>query len=200
MPMDPSYPADRLTFMMTDAQVPIILTKKSLLDGIPQHGAKIVCLSDDEIIREQAKENPLTTATSDDLVYVIYTSGSTGQPKGVALPHRVLSNLISWQLKNTILSEGASTLQFTSLSFDVSFQEIFTSLCSGGSLIMIPELIRQDIANVAIFIANKNIDRLFLPFVALQQLAEVIQRGNLCINLREVSNSRRTIANNSSNI
>ena len=187
VPMDPSYPAERLTFMMTDAQVPIILTKKSLLDGIPHHGAKIVYLSDDEIIREKAKENPLTTATSDDLVYVIYTSGSTGQPKGVALNHHVLSNLITWQLKNTTLSEGASTLQFTSLSFDVSFQEIFTSLCSGGSLIMIPESIRKDMENVATFIANKNIDRLFLPFVALQQLAEVIQRGNLCINLREVS-------------
>ncbi|MHC4454089.1 MAG: non-ribosomal peptide synthetase, partial [Planctomycetota bacterium] len=186
VPMDPLNPTERLTFMMADARVPVVLTTKSFLDGIPHNGAKIVCLSDEEDIREQAKENPSTKATSDNLVYVIYTSGSTGQPKGVALPHHAISNLISWQLKNTTLSEGARTLQLTSLSFDVSFQEIFTSLCSGGSLILIPESIRQDIENVAIFIANKKIDRLFLPFVVLQQLAEVIQRGNLCISLREV--------------
>lgn len=186
VPMDRSYPTERLTFMMVDAQVPIILTTKNLVDKIPHHGAKIVCLSDEEIIREQVKENHFTTTTPDNLVYVIYTSGSTGQPKGVALPHRAISNLISWQLKNTTLSGGARTLQFTSLSFDVSFQEIFVSLCSGGSLIMMTESIRQDIEQVAIFIAYKNIDRLFLPFVALQQLAEVIQRNNLCIGLREV--------------
>src|SRR5205085_3030286 len=122
-----------------------------------------------------------------NLAYVIYTSGSTGKPKGVAMRHGPLTNLIPWQNQDSTPRRGARTLQFTSLSFDVSFQEIFATLCSGGTLILPSDDIRRDMERLLQYISDTDVDRLFLPFVALQQLAELFA-GNpsLHLKLREV--------------
>ncbi len=110
-----------------------------------------------------------------DLVYTLYTSGSTGMPKGVELPHQALSNLIQWHWEDygRILM-SARTLQFSSLSFDASFHEIFSTLSSGGTLICISEEMRMEFGELIELIRNRDIERLFLPFVALRHLADVI--------------------------
>ena len=102
--------------------------------------------------------------------------------------HRPLMNLIWWQLKNSrSAAGGARTLQFTSLNFDVSFQEIFATLCAGGTLVLIREESRRDPRLLWQFIASEKIERLFLPFVALQQLAGAFDRRLAqSIGLREV--------------
>ncbi len=86
------------------------------------------------------------------------------------MPHRTLVNLISWQQRE--LGPGGRTLQFAPLSFDVSFQEIFSTLCAGGTLVLVPKKLRQDPVGLWRFIRLQKIQRLYLPFVALQQLAE----------------------------
>ncbi|WP_208346660.1 amino acid adenylation domain-containing protein, partial [Aetokthonos hydrillicola] len=123
----------------------------------------------------------------DNLAYVIYTSGSTGKPKGVAMPHRPLVNLITWQWQNSTVDFTARTLQYTPISFDVSFQEIFATLTTGGTLVLIPEQTRRDPIALLQFLNQMRIERLFLPFVALQQLAEVAQMESIIpTSLREV--------------
>ena len=172
VPLDPAYPKERLAFMLADTQAPVVLTKADLVAGLPKHKACVVCLDTDwEVISRNSNANPTSSVTLDNLTYVIYTSGSTGTPKGVALEHRSLSNLISWQLQST-LNSTARTLQFASLSFDVSFQEIFSTWCAGGTLVLISEELRRDAASLLEFINNQKIERLFLPFIALQHLAE----------------------------
>ena len=89
------------------------------------------------------------------------------------MPHRALSNLIEWQLHQPTFREGARTLQFASMSFDVSIQEIFSTWCSGGTLVLIPEELRRDPVGLLRLLVEERVERLFLPFVALQQLAEV---------------------------
>jgi amino acid adenylation domain-containing protein len=132
-------------------------------------------------------DNPVRINHPRDLAYVLYTSGSTGEPKGVAMEHLPLFNLISWQLQRGIFSRMARTLQFASLSFDVSFQEIFSSLCSGGRLLLIPEEKRPDMLELLRFIDRKAVERLFLPFVALQQLAKVTESSQqVPMTLREI--------------
>jgi amino acid adenylation domain-containing protein len=91
------------------------------------------------------------------------------------MPHRALANLLDWQLRSFTVPHPARTLQFSSPSFDVSFQEIFSTWCSGGSLILIADDLRRDPAALLRFLNDNAIERLFLPFVALQQIAEVLQ-------------------------
>jgi amino acid adenylation domain-containing protein len=173
VPLDPAYPKDRLAFMLQDAGISVLLTQRHLLASLPEHHTAVVCVDSDYAqIAQYPQENPASRGDPQNPAYVIYTSGSTGQPKGVALPQGALVNLIRWQLRQSNLPQGAKTLQFTSLSFDVSFQEIFATWCAGGTLVVIEESIRRDAERLWQFLCAQQIARLFLPFVALQQLAE----------------------------
>ena len=188
VPLDPAYPQERLAFMVEDTEAPVLLTQKRLVKGLPKSRAQLVCLDIDwKVVARQNKGNPTGEMKADNLAYVIYTSGSTGRPKGVAMTHGSLVNLLSWQLRNSALPGGAKTLQFASLSFDVSFQEMFSSWCAGGALVLITEELRRDTVGLLRFLTDEAITRLFLPFIALQQLAEVAdERGLLPADLREV--------------
>ncbi|MBD2452311.1 amino acid adenylation domain-containing protein [Nostoc sp. FACHB-152] len=187
LPLDPNYPAERLKLMLENAQVPILLTQSHLSKNFLLQTTNCICLdSEEETISQYRTTNPQSKATLDNLAYVIYTSGSTGKPKGVAMPHRPLVNLIAWQWKNSTVS-SAKTLQYTPISFDVSFQEIFATLTTGGTLVLISEQMRQDPKSLLQFLNKAQIERLFLPFVALQQLAEIAQLESIIpTNLCEV--------------
>lgn len=192
VPLDPAYPGERLAFMIEDTQISVLLTQARLVESLPPHQAQVVCLDTQwEEIAFHSEENPISAVTPDNLAYVIYTSGSTGRPKGVAMSHRPLSNLIIWQLiwqrESSTLPIGAKTLQFAPLSFDVSFQEIFSTWCSGGTLVLIREQVRVDAFELLDFLTDQGINRLFLPFVALQQLAEVADaQGAVVPTLHEI--------------
>jgi amino acid adenylation domain-containing protein len=188
VPIDPAYPKERLTFMLADTKTPVILTQSHLVSGLPQHQARTVCLDTNwQEIANYSTENPASTVSPDNLTYTIYTSGSTGKPKGVLLPHRALVNLIAWQLQNSPLEDAAKTLQFASLSFDVSFQEMFCTWCAGGTLVFITEEMRRDAQSLLQLIDTEKIQRLFLPFIALQHLAEAADSYQLVPkSLREV--------------
>jgi amino acid adenylation domain-containing protein len=125
--------------------------------------------------------------TPDHLCYVIYTSGSTGRPKGVAMPHRPLVNLVAWQEPERGRPRAAVTLQFTTISFDVSFQEIFTTLATGGRLVVASEEARHDPASILDLVEQGAVERLSLPFSMLQLVAEeAVERGVAPSSLREV--------------
>ncbi|MEH2337088.1 amino acid adenylation domain-containing protein [Nostoc sp.] len=188
VPLDPNYPQERLAFMLEDTQVSVLLTQHSILDRLPLNQAKQVFLDTDwQLISQSSQDNLISGVQTTNLAYVIYTSGSTGQPKGVALNQLGLCNLILWQLQNNTISTGLKTLQFAPISFDVSFQEIFTTWFSGGTLLLITEELRRDALALLGFLEENAVERLFLPFVALQQLAEVAVGGELVVShLREI--------------
>ncbi|MEH2435907.1 MAG: non-ribosomal peptide synthase/polyketide synthase [Nostoc sp.] len=188
VPLDPEYPSERLSFILEDAQVSVLLTQQSLLDRLPQHQANQVYLDTDaQLISQCSQDNFISDVQANNLAYIIYTSGSTGQPKGIAMNQLALSNLILWHRENLKIPRGAKTLQFASISFDVSFQEIFTTWCSGGTLFLIGEELRRDTSALLGFLQQKAIERMFLPFVALQQLAEVAVGSELVnSHLREI--------------
>ncbi|NET38726.1 MAG: amino acid adenylation domain-containing protein, partial [Cyanothece sp. SIO1E1] len=124
--------------------------------------------------------------SSQNLAYILYTSGSTGTPKGVAMPHGTLVNLINWQVQSHP-NQGLRTLQFTPSSFDVSFQELFATWCAGGTLVLISDDLRRDPARILQFLRAEAIERLFLPFVALRQLAEIaVNQNKLPDSLRDI--------------
>jgi amino acid adenylation domain-containing protein/thioester reductase-like protein len=188
LPLDPSYPAERLAYMLTHAQAPLMLTQSHLLPDLPTDAIQSICLDKEaQEIAQHGIINPRSNVEAEHLAYVIYTSGSTGLPKAVAMPHLPLSNLINWQQCNSVVGSGAKTLQFTPISFDVSFQEIFATLTTGGTLVLIDDETRRDSIQLLKFLNETAIERLFLPFVALQHLAESVQATKVVpLHLREV--------------
>lgn len=172
--LDPADPAESLAFRIKDAKVEVVLTQQRLAARLPPGGPQVLRVDsewpDGELNEDEA---PVSHASVDHLAYLTYTSGSTGQPKAVAMHHRPLVNLINFQISSSTANPRPRTLQFASLSFDVSFQEIFSTWCTGGTLVLIPDEVRKDSRELWHAIAELNIERLFLPFVALQYLAEV---------------------------
>jgi amino acid adenylation domain-containing protein len=186
VPLDPDYPQDRLSFMLADAAISVLLTQERIRAELPLAADNIVCI--DSLLNTNSAsviENPPHLAKPHNLSYVIYTSGSTGMPKGVALTHRTLTNLITWQQSNMRINPDDRVLQFAPTSFDVFFQEVFYTLCSGGALVIPSEELRRDPVGLLLFLGEHKISHLFLPFVALQGLAEASAAGAVPA-LREV--------------
>jgi len=171
LPLDLSYPAQRLAFMLEDSGAAVILTEHPSAAKLPPAAAHIVHIgADGELAGPESDGNPQTPVDPESGVYVIYTSGSTGTPKGIVMPHRTLVNLVQWH--RAAGSCSGRVLQFASLTFDVSFQEIFSTLGAGGTLVIVPAAARVDMAALASLIAQNQVERFHLPVVVLQKLAE----------------------------
>jgi amino acid adenylation domain-containing protein len=188
VPLDPAYPAERLAYMLEDSGARVLLTQESLADRLPPSAAVVVQVDvDAEEIARASAARPRVAVDADHLAYVIYTSGSTGRPKGVAMQHRPLVNLIAWQLGDWRAPANAVTLQFATISFDASFHEMFSAWLAGGSVVLIDEALRYDQAALLELMEREGVERVFMPAVALQQLAEVADaRGLVPSRLREV--------------
>ena len=173
VPLDAAYPNQRISYILDDSNVKILITEESLLPNLPENLPPLLVLDrESESVFASPKERLPSVADEQNLVYITYTSGSTGKPKGIGMTQHSLLNLLDWMLANTRLPARAKTLQFASLSFDVSFQDIFSTLLAGGILVLITEDERQDIKGLAKVICREQIHRIFIPAVALQQLAE----------------------------
>ncbi|MDZ8183857.1 MAG: amino acid adenylation domain-containing protein [Nostoc sp. ChiSLP02] len=137
VPLDPTYPQERIAFILEDSQVPIILTQQKYLSELPNHNATTICLDADwETIARESTQNPESVTNLDNLAYIIYTSGSTGKPKGVSIEHGALSNFIQSVSREYGINKGDRILQFSSINFDASIEEIFTTLTQGATLVL----------------------------------------------------------------
>ncbi len=175
LPLDPAYPIDRLHYMLKNAGAELVISQSGFIDRIPPDDGQVLVFEQIAPRLElQAATQPNRTSDTGHLCYLIYTSGSTGKPKGVAMEHRPLVNLLQWQSRQFRQKSGIKTLQFTPLSFDVSFQEIFSTLTTGGELVLINDELRLDATKFAAFLRQESIQRLFLPYLALQQLTEAV--------------------------
>lgn len=171
LPIDPSYPSDRIAYMIRESQLSLLITDKKQSDRFQNQVADLLVLDAKEMM--PSEQGPEVEIDGEDLAYVLYTSGSTGNPKGVAMHHAPLANLINWQMGQSKLKPGARTLQFAPISFDVSFQEIFSTFAAGGTLVLIDDDLRLNALELLKFINENGIERMIVPFVALNYLAEI---------------------------
>jgi amino acid adenylation domain-containing protein len=137
LPLDPSYPPERLALMLADSVAPVVLTQPGLTKLLPRSEATTVCL--DRHWAGAPAEAPPRRLGPDHLAYVLYTSGSTGTPKGVLLTHRGLVNHHRAAVDRYDLGPGDRVLQFCSISFDVSIEELFPTWAAGATVVLRPE-------------------------------------------------------------
>ncbi|QMS92211.1 AMP-binding protein [Nostoc edaphicum CCNP1411] len=137
VPLDPDYPTQRLGYILSETEVPVIFTQASLLENLPCHSSKAVYLDRDwQEITQHKNHNISTFVNPENAIYVIYTSGSTGKPKGVINTHRGVSNRLFWMQQQYGLQTSERVLQKTPFSFDVSVWEFFWTLLNGACLVM----------------------------------------------------------------
>ncbi|MEG4119910.1 amino acid adenylation domain-containing protein [Microcoleus sp. N9_B4] len=137
VPLDPAYPQERIEFMLSDAQVAVLLTQEKLLAELPKSEAHQVCMDKDwNAIADRKPENPINHCSPANLVYILYTSGSTGRPKGVAIEHHSPVALVDWAQTVFTPEQLTGVLASTSICFDLSVFEIFLPLSCGCKVII----------------------------------------------------------------
>ena len=166
IPIDPTYPADRLRFMMDDALAPLVVTEMANLD-------KLLFLNETDygiisldggwgVISKYSDKNPELINNSRNLAYIIYTSGSTGRPKGAMIEHRSVINYAFFAKKNRQISPDSHVLQFSSINFDMSVGDIFPALLSGATLYITHYDLRMDPEALFSYMKEQSISEVFL--------------------------------------
>jgi amino acid adenylation domain-containing protein len=174
LPLDPSYPRDRLNLMLEDAGVKVLLIQDKLSENFQDFSHSVIkCDRDWEQIARESSENLTNTVTADNLAYIIYTSGSTGKPKGVAVTHKAVNRLVI--NTNYIKIEPTDKIaQASNASFDAATFEIWGALLNGAQLAIISTNITLSPHDLAWELRQQNITILFLTTALFQQIARVL--------------------------
>ncbi|MFD4671473.1 amino acid adenylation domain-containing protein [Lentzea sp. NPDC058450] len=162
VPIDPEHPLDRVRFVLDDAGLAAVVSRNRVLFHQPLDPSEVDGHSD----------SPSPRTNPDAPACMIYTSGSTGRPKGVLVPSRCVVNLVRWQEKALDREPDSRTAQFTTATFDVSLQEIFSALLFGGTLVIPSDEVRRDPAAFAAWLDAERITRLFAPDSVLRALLD----------------------------
>ncbi len=142
VPLDPAYPQERLADILADTQLNILLTQARFQEKLSDYAGKTVCLDTDwKVIAQHSTTKPISNVQLDNLAYIIYTSGSTGKPKGVMIEHRSLINFVITATDEYGINASDHILQFASICFDTSIEEIFPCLLVGATLVLRTEQI-----------------------------------------------------------
>ncbi|MCW3054915.1 MAG: amino acid adenylation protein, partial [Chthonomonadales bacterium] len=137
VPLDENYPPERIRHILQRAQIPVVVTHQALSKSLDGYEGRIVCLDQEaQQLTQESRQNPSPTAEADSLAYVMFTSGSTGEPKGIAVPHTALMHFVRAAGDLYTLKPTDRVLQFASIGFDTSIEEIFPCLTIGATLVM----------------------------------------------------------------
>lgn len=189
LPLDASYPAARLKYMVNDSGATVVLTQSKFIAQIAQPEVDYVVIDQAQnAIAACGKERLSSSASSENLAYLIYTSGSTGQPKGVMVQHRSLSNLVRALREGFRITSESQVLQFASFSFDASVAEIFPALLTGAALHLAPSENLRPGPDLFAVLQNRKISMVILspsilavlPGERLPHLRTLVSAGEAC--------------------
>ncbi|HET8844320.1 MAG TPA: amino acid adenylation domain-containing protein, partial [Ktedonobacteraceae bacterium] len=173
VPLDPNYPPARLQLMLTQSGATLLLSEPALAAHLPEPLPLVLSLADLWLqLATLPDQAPAVAWQPQQLLYLLFTSGSTGVPKGVGLPHEAMSHLLHWQGQHLGLQQPARTLQASSISFDIYWNEAFSTWLCGGTLHLLEQAGPLDGQALVQQLEQQAIERVFLPFSTLRLLAE----------------------------
>ncbi|KFF74857.1 hypothetical protein HX13_12790 [Chryseobacterium sp. P1-3] len=173
VPMDPSYPADRIGHILEDTQAKLVIAQKSTIEKV--QNIKVISLDEVTLkatLETEMTNNPVTEVNSGNLAYVIYTSGTTGLPKGVMIEHKGVINLIKSMIKAHRLEEYQEVGCYSNYVFDAFVYEAFPVLCNGNTLWLYTNELRISVNELNDYIKTNAIEVSFIPPVLLREIVE----------------------------
>jgi amino acid adenylation domain-containing protein len=163
VPIDPSYPDARIAYMIEDSGAAVVITDRTVAPRLPS-GARLLVLEDEvERLRELMDTAPAVALSPQSIAYVIYTSGSTGQPKGVAVSHGALANLVDWHHQAYGVSVGDRVTQIAGPAYDACVWEVWPYLAAGATVFIIDDRTRLSPPDILQFYLEQNVTLSFLP-------------------------------------
>jgi amino acid adenylation domain-containing protein len=171
LPLDPAYPRERLSFLLADSGVSLVLTEQQLVANLADNTFEAVCFDcNNPDIAQQCTDNCENDTATDHLAYVIYTSGSTGSPKGVEITHRGLLNLVSWHQQTFEVTPEDRATHLASVGFDAAIWETWPYLAAGACLHLPDEVTRLSPEGLRDWLVTEQITISFLPTVLAERI------------------------------
>jgi amino acid adenylation domain-containing protein len=185
VPMDPSFPRERLSFMLEDAKARVLLTQKQTTLLLPDQTVRRIFIdADTDAGTVEEISNPVVSVDPDNLAYVMYTSGSTGKPKGVMISHRNVAGFLYSYKKVTLDGQRRIGTSVAPFSFDTSVEEIFSNLCFGGSLHIVRPENSIDAGYFAKYLADHHINTTYILPDLLADVAGHLEKLKDRLNLK----------------
>ena len=176
-PLDPSYPRERLNFMIKDSGAKLLITTEDLRELVEEYDGKILLISDLE--KSEIKTEAALRSAPDSIFTLLYTSGSTGLPKGVKLSHGNLVCFIDWYISYYNLRPEDCVGAYASYGFDANMMDMYPALCHGATVCIIPEEIRLDMERLNAFLIENKVSHLFMTTQVGRQFATDITETSL---------------------
>jgi amino acid adenylation domain-containing protein/non-ribosomal peptide synthase protein (TIGR01720 family) len=163
IPLDPSYPQERLEFMLEDTRASILLTQRVVKDNFANYSGKVISLDENwDVIEREYNTNPVCVNNSYNVAYIVYTSGSTGKPKGVICNHQGVINRLYWAWEKYNFKKYETCCLQSSIAFVDSTWDIFGTLLVGAKLVLYNEEIGRDIKRLVNQCVTSQITRITL--------------------------------------
>src|SRR5882672_488894 len=174
LPLDPSYPPERLAYMMAETGAAVVLTQAELVSRVPPGAAPVICLERDwRLLADESRANPGAAVSAENLAYIMYTSGSTGEPKGISIPHQAVTRLVK-NTKYVQVQPCDRIAQASNASFDAATFEIWGALLNGACLEVISRDVTLSPSRLAGEIRDKNISVMFLTTALFNEIARSV--------------------------
>jgi amino acid adenylation domain-containing protein len=170
LPIDPTYPRERISFILSDSRAPIVLSDSTVAGKLPEGNWRLLLMDREDLAGRTPGALEAPEVCPDHLAYVIYTSGSTGTPKGVEITHANLLNFVFWHRNAYAFTANDRTTQFTSFGFDAAVGELWPHLAAGASVLFTPEEVRSSPELLRDWLIDQEITLTFAPTPLAERL------------------------------